>query len=269
MKERMKEFFQNCGYSRINVLAVILAVIILFGIVYVWEDMSLYHATMQLREDYAEQVVETIVKGTEIDPASEKSFNETIQENLQTLSESTDLGEYFAKNDLTSEGRVSNEMIMGAIIVLALFIAAVIIVNVFILFCNMLRICVTIGAKVEDEYKDDFDVEDESEFVEEDDDEFESEAHVQSENEVKIEIVENVDELLEKDEEDVEQILDEISEQDEEEAEDATEEEHEEEEEFDFQEIGYSNKESSTKKTIFGCTRLFGGKSPKKVSEED
>ena len=252
MKDRIQKMLQPYGYFRVNVLAVILAVIILLGISYVWDDAELYYQTRNLREGFAERTRVSVIYGYEIEEKDKLDYENAVEANLIALEEGTELGRILAKNDRNNqEGRMSNDFILGGISALLLVMILIIFFNGISLILNIVRYFSRPKSYKEDEEDEEYEFDSESEEIIEDDE------NEESQKEVEIKIVETLDELFEE------------VDSENEDNEGVDEDEFEEEEEFEFEEIGYSSKDASKKKTFFGCTRLFGGRNTKKVSKEE
>lgn len=115
-------------WGKPNLVATLLVVVFMFGgWYYLWEDLSLYSEAWYERAVLAENAEQAILysAGTasiDLDKMEEEA--EAINEKIQTLADKTDIGEYFAANDLTAEGRDTNKIVACGIY--AIFAAGVI-----------------------------------------------------------------------------------------------------------------------------------------------
>lgn len=115
-----------------NWTATILVILIL-GIIYCYfgGDLLTYGGAAKDRDNLAEQAAQAVLYETGVDMKTIEEEMQKINQRIQKLSNSTDLGEYFAANDLIAEGRKTNIVIMDAIVVMITIFATYIILNVF------------------------------------------------------------------------------------------------------------------------------------------
>lgn len=111
-----------------NWTATILVILIL-GIMYCYfgGDLSVYSQAARDRTELSEQAAMAVLYETGLDMKTIEEEMQGINQKIQKLSDSTDLGEYFAVNDLTTEGRKTNANIMTVTVaIIAIFVAYII-----------------------------------------------------------------------------------------------------------------------------------------------
>ena len=130
MEKRMRERKNN--WVAILMVAVLLVDILLGaallagGYYYLGGDLSTYYEACQERAVLAECAEKAILNAadtTPIDLDRVKKEAEEVDNKIQTLAEKTDLGEYLAMEDLTTEGREHNKVVMYSIF--AMFVVGV------------------------------------------------------------------------------------------------------------------------------------------------
>ena len=95
--------------------ALLVAVLLVGGWSYLGGDLSLYYQACQARAVLAESAEKAILNAadtTPIDLSRVKREAEMVDNMIQTLADKTDLGEYLAKEDMTTEGREHNKVVM-------------------------------------------------------------------------------------------------------------------------------------------------------------
>ena len=96
------------------------------GYYYMGGDLFNYYEACQERAVLAESAEKAILNAadtTPIDLGGVKKEAEKVDNKIQTLAEKTDLGEYLAMEDLTTEGREHNKVVMYSIF--AMFVVGV------------------------------------------------------------------------------------------------------------------------------------------------
>lgn len=103
-----------------NWLAIFLMAVLLIGSMsHFSEDVFSYVGAREARRELANEVEEMIrynVAREDFDLSNVEHITDSIDQHVQNLSEDTDLGEYFAKNDLTEKGRKVNSLTVDSII---------------------------------------------------------------------------------------------------------------------------------------------------------
>ena len=97
------------------VATLLVAVLLVVGCCYLGGDLILYHEACQERAVLAESAEKAILYRsgtTPIDLGKVEEKAEEINNKVQTLADKTDLGEYFAANDLSAEGRDVNKVVL-------------------------------------------------------------------------------------------------------------------------------------------------------------
>lgn len=100
------------------VATLLVAVLLIGGWYYLGDDVSLFAEAYRERAalaEMAEDAVRYSAGTTHIDLEKVKEEARAIEAKVQTLTDKTDIGEYFAANDLTDEGRDTNSMVLWGI----------------------------------------------------------------------------------------------------------------------------------------------------------
>lgn len=116
-----------------NWTATILVILIL-GIIYCYfgGDLTAYNQAARERAELAKQAEQSVLFETGLNMEEIDEKKQEINQKIQELKDGTDLGEYFAENDMTAEGRKTNAIVRTAIIAsVSIFIAYV--------FLNVIR----------------------------------------------------------------------------------------------------------------------------------
>lgn len=108
-----------------NWTATILVILIL-GVIYCYfgGDLLAYNQAALDRAELAKQAEQAVLFETGLDMSAIEEKKQEINQRIQNLNDSTDLGEYLAENDLTVEGRKTNTTVRIAITVGIIFFVA-------------------------------------------------------------------------------------------------------------------------------------------------
>ena len=115
-KFKLKDLLQ----SKPNWVAILLMLVLLIGgMSHYSEDVFAYTGAMEARRELVKGVKQQILYGVTREDFSLSCVEPTLQsidQAVQNLGDETDLGEYFAKNDLTEKGRKVNAVAVNSII---------------------------------------------------------------------------------------------------------------------------------------------------------
>ena len=113
-----------------NWTATILVILIL-GVIYCYfgGDLMAYNQAALDRAELAKQAEQAVLFETGLDMRAIEEKKQEINQRIQNLNDSTDLGEYLAENDLTVEGRKTNTKVRIAIMVGIIFFAVYVFIN--------------------------------------------------------------------------------------------------------------------------------------------
>lgn len=98
--------------------ALLVAVLLVGGWSYLGGDLSFYCMACHERAELAKRAENAILDAagtTHIDLGMVEAEADKVNHKIQTLADKTDLGEYFATNDLSTEGREVNKGVMYTI----------------------------------------------------------------------------------------------------------------------------------------------------------
>ena len=125
-----KTFISNLFGRKPNWTAVILAILIL-GVMYCYfgGDLMEYSQAVSDRTELARQAEQSILFETGMDMEAIEAKMQEINQRIQNLSQGTDLGELFASNDLTVEGRKANMVYRALALVILIFFSGYVLMN--------------------------------------------------------------------------------------------------------------------------------------------
>ena len=129
-KSNKKIHISNPIKRKPNWTATILVIFIL-GVIYCYfgGDLGEYNQAAMDRAELAKQAEQAVLFETGLDMRAIEEKMQEINQRVQNLNDSTDLGEYFAENDLTVEGRKTNEMVRNLITVSVVALVAYVVLN--------------------------------------------------------------------------------------------------------------------------------------------
>ena len=106
-------------------------VILIIGTVYCYfgGDLIDYRQAANDRTNLAEQAAEAVLYETGLNMNAIEEEMQNINQRIQRLSNSTDLGEYIAANDLTVEGRKTNANILNTTVAMIIILVTYFILN--------------------------------------------------------------------------------------------------------------------------------------------
>ena len=123
--------------NTVNLTAIIFACVLLVISCFWAEDVWYYQKEiLKEREALADEVYQHVMDKEFIDAEAIEESAERIEEKLQVLMDGTDLGEMMAKNDQTTEGRSSNQLIALGVLASIVISGGVILWNVILFLKN-------------------------------------------------------------------------------------------------------------------------------------
>lgn len=134
MSNKIKSVCIKAINAKPNFTAMLLSAVLLAIIIFVFGDVTAYQDAVEQRNEFANSVALAIRQGTGVDSELIDDKEAEIDENIQALAMSTDLGKLLAKNDLTSDGRIYNQFITRGVALTGLLMVAMIFLNIYRMF---------------------------------------------------------------------------------------------------------------------------------------